>query len=103
MIGDSVLNGGNPTDQSQILSELFKAKLSTSQVSASQVSAQVLNASAGSWGIGNQMGYLRKFGTFQADAVILQIGTHDLIQPTSTSERVGGDPNYPNQPPLLAI
>jgi lysophospholipase L1-like esterase len=98
MVGDSVLNGGNPTDQSQILSELFKAKLSTSQVSA-----QVLNASAGSWGIGNQLGYLRKFGTFQADAVILQIGTHDLIQPTSTSERVGRDPNYPNQAPLLAI
>ncbi|MUL37286.1 SGNH/GDSL hydrolase family protein [Gloeocapsopsis dulcis] len=98
MIGDSVLNGGNPTDQSQILSELFKAKLSTSQDST-----QVLNASAGSWGIGNQLGYLRKFGTFQADAVILQIGTHDLIQPKSTSERVGRDPNYPNQAPLLAI
>lgn len=98
MIGDSVLNGGNPTDQSQILSERFKAKLSTFQDST-----QVLNASAGSWGIGNQLGYLRKFGTFQVDAIILQIGTHDLIQPTSTSERVGRDPNYPNQPPFFAF
>lgn len=98
MTGDSVLNGGSPTDQSQIISELLRAKLVTSKYSS-----QVLNASAGSWGIGNQFGYLRKFGTFQANAIVLQIGTHDLIQPTSTSERVGRNPNYPNQPPLLAI
>lgn len=98
MTGDSVLNGGNPIDQSNIITELFENKLTTSNHPA-----EILNASAGSWGIGNQQGYLRKFGTFNSNAVILQIGTHDLLQPTSTSERVGKSPNYPNQAPLLAL
>lgn len=98
MLGDSVLNGGNPTDQSQTITEFFKGKLS-----ASRHSAEILNASAGSWGIGNQLGYLREFGTFNADAVILQIGTHDLTQPTSTSAIVGHHPAFPTHPPLLAI
>ena len=96
--GDSVLNGGNPTDQSQTITELFET-----QLSASEHPAEVLNASAGSWGIGNQLGYLRKFGTFDSDAVIVQIGTHDLLQNTSTSDPVGHHPAFPAQPPLLAL
>lgn len=98
MTGDSVLNGGNPTDQSQTISELLERKLS-----ASQRPSEILNASAGSWGIGNQLGYLGMFGTFQSDAVIVQIGTHDLSQPTSTSASVGHHPALPTAPPLLAI
>ncbi len=90
MVGDSVLNGGNPIDQKHILTEQLEAKLK-----ASGQPTEVLNASAGSWGIGNHLGYLKEFGIFNSDAVILQIGTHDLTQPTSTSERVGHDPNYP--------
>jgi lysophospholipase L1-like esterase len=98
MTGDSVLNGGTPIAQTETISELLKA-----QLSKNGQSVEVLNASAGSWGIGNQLGYLRKFGFFDSDLLILQIGTHDLTQPTSTSERVGTDPNYPEHPPLLAI
>ncbi len=98
MTGDSVLNGGNPTDQSHTIAELFEAKLA-----ASGQKAEILNASAGSWGIGNQLGYLRKFGTFNADAVILQIGTHDLTQPTSNSAGIGHHPAFPTQAPLLAV
>ncbi|HEY9850399.1 MAG TPA: SGNH/GDSL hydrolase family protein [Leptolyngbyaceae cyanobacterium] len=97
MVGDSVLNGGNPTDQSQIITELLEKKLTESQHNA-----EVLNASSGSWGIGNQLGYLREFGTFNADLVILQIGNHDLTQPTSTSKVVGHHLSFPNQRPLLA-
>ncbi|MCA1995413.1 MAG: SGNH/GDSL hydrolase family protein, partial [Coleofasciculus sp. S288] len=98
MTGDSVLNGGNAIDQKQIISELLEAKFL-----ASGRLTEVLNASAGSWGIGNQLGYLRKFGIFESDVVIVQIGTHDLIQTTSTSEPVGHHPAFPNRPPLLAI
>ncbi|WGV24068.1 SGNH/GDSL hydrolase family protein [Halotia branconii] len=90
MVGDSVLNGGNPIDQKKIITEQLEAKLK-----ASGQPTEILNASAGSWGIGNHFGYLKEFGIFDSDAVILQIGTHDLTQPTSTSERVGHDPNYP--------
>lgn len=98
MIGDSVLNSGSHIDQMQTISELFEARLGTSRHPP-----EVLNASAGSWGIGNELGYLGKFGTFESDAVILELSSHDLTQPTSTSERVGNDPNYPDQAPLLAL
>jgi lysophospholipase L1-like esterase len=97
MVGDSVLNGGTPIDQAQTISELLETKLASDHPTV-----EVLNASAGSWGIGNQLGYLRKFGFFESDILILQIGTHDLVQPTSTGDRVGRDPNYPNRLPLLA-
>ncbi|MDY7012271.1 MAG: SGNH/GDSL hydrolase family protein, partial [Cyanobacteriota bacterium] len=98
MTGDSVLNGGNPITQTKTLSELLEA-----QLSESRKTVEVLNASAGSWGIGNQLGYLRKFGLLDSDILILQIGTHDLTQPTSTGERVGNDPNYPDRHPQLAL
>lgn len=98
MTGDSVLNGGNPIDQTETISELLEARLSHSGRAV-----EVLNASAGSWGIGNQLGYLRAFGMLDSDVLIVQIGTHDLTQPTSTRDRVGNDPNYPNRPPLLAL
>ncbi|MGK7929673.1 MAG: SGNH/GDSL hydrolase family protein [Spirulina sp.] len=76
MLGDSVLNGGNRTDQQETISEQLET-----QLKATGRETEVLNASANSWGIGNQLGYLQKFGLFNADAVILQIGTHDLVQP----------------------
>ncbi|NES94611.1 MAG: SGNH/GDSL hydrolase family protein [Desertifilum sp. SIO1I2] len=98
MTGDSVLNGGNPTDQPQTITELFKSRLQSAGYSA-----EVLNASAGSWAIGNQLAYLTQFGLFNSDAVILQIGTHDLLQPTSTSEAVGRSPYFPNRAPRSAI
>ena len=98
MIGDSVLNGNNTTDQNETIPELLEARLL-----GIKKQVEVLNASAGSWGIGNQLGYIRQFGTFESDAVILQIGTHDLVQPTSNSAGVGSDPLMPNRKPLLAI
>jgi lysophospholipase L1-like esterase len=101
MLGDSVLNGGNPTDQTQTISEVLEELLSARDPSING-SVEVLNASAGSWGIGNQLGYLKEFGTFQSDIIILQIGTHDLSQPTSTADAVGKFA-HPDKIPLLAI
>ncbi len=98
MLGDSVLNGGNPIDQSETITALLENK-----IKASGHSIEVLNASASSWGIGNQLGYIRKFGTFQSNIVILLIGSHNLTQPTSTSDRVGQNPFFPDHPPLFAI
>lgn len=98
LIGDSIINGGTLTDQTQTISALFEARLATKKQPV-----EVLNASAGSWAIGNQLAYLRKFGLFESEVVISQIGTDDLAQPTSTSDRVGHDPSYPDRPPLLAI
>lgn len=101
MLGDSVLNGGNPIDQSLTISELLKQSLK--QLAFQSITSfEVLNASAGSWGIGNQLGYLCKFGTFDSDLVILQIGTHDLIQLTSDSSVVGRA-SHPDRLPKFAI
>jgi hypothetical protein len=98
MVGDSVLNGGNPIDQSQTITERIETK-----IQAPGHSVEVLNASASSWGIGNQLGYLQKFGTLHSDIVILLISSHNLSQSTSTSDRVGKNPFYPDHPPLFAI
>lgn len=95
MIGDSVLNGGVQIDQAQTITEQFRDRLGES--------TEVLNASAGSWGIENRIGYLREFGAFQSDVIIFQIGTSDLIQRTSTGGVVGRDPGFPNQRPWSAI
>jgi len=97
MVGDSVLNGGNPIDQSDIISEKLKVQLENTGYSL-----EVLNASSGSWGLGNQWGYLRTFGLFDSDLVILQIGVHDLVQPMSSSDAVGSI-YFPDHPPMSAI
>jgi len=81
MIGDSVLNGGNRKDQTETISERWEAR-----IRENQPQVEVLNASANSWGIGNQLGYLNQYGLLNSDVVVLQIGTHDLVQPTSTDE-----------------
>lgn len=97
MVGDSVLNGGNRKDQAEIISELLEARIARA-ATTSRLSVEVLNASANSWGIGNHWGYLQKYGWFDSDAVILQIGTHDLIQGTS---RV--DPDALKRRPRFAL
>jgi lysophospholipase L1-like esterase len=98
MTGDSVLNGGTVMGQDQIISEQLET-----QLQSAGVKAEVLNASAGSWGIGNQWGYLQQFGVFDSDLLIVQIGSHDLFQPTSGGDRVGVDVNYPDRKPRLAL
>ncbi|MEM8643087.1 MAG: SGNH/GDSL hydrolase family protein [Cyanobacteria bacterium P01_G01_bin.54] len=102
MTGDSVLNGGNLIDQSETIAEQLEQWLNGNAANA-RLTTEVLNASAGSWGIGNQWAYLQKFGSFESDLLILQIGTHDLIQPTSTGEKIGQDPSFPDRPPRLAL
>ncbi|MBD1856033.1 MULTISPECIES: SGNH/GDSL hydrolase family protein [Leptolyngbya] len=95
MIGDSVLNGGVQTDQAYTITEQFRELLGGS--------IEVLNASTGSWGIENRIGYLLEFGSFQSDVIIFQIGTSDLIQRTGTGTMIGVDPSFPNQRPWSAI
>lgn len=98
-LGDSVTWGGVLTDQSQTIPEATEHRLA--QRCRNPVEA--LNASAGSWGIGNLTAYVDRYGLFESDAVVLQIGTHDLVQPKSTGEIVGRHPSYPNENPTLAI
>ncbi|MBD2364421.1 SGNH/GDSL hydrolase family protein [Anabaena minutissima FACHB-250] len=96
IIGDSIANGGWWTDQTNTISSLLMASLSHRQPT------EVMNASANSWGPRNELAYLQKFGTFQAQLVVLLINTDDLFATAPTSLPVGRDRNYPNQKPALA-
>jgi len=99
MLGDSILNGGWWTDQNQTVSALLQQQL---QVSA-KAQIEVLNASANSWSPRNQLAYLQRFGSFEAQVIILVINTDDLFGTAPTSVVVGRDRNYPNRLPLGAI
>lgn len=97
LLGDSIANGGWWTDQANTISSLMMASLSHHQPT------EVLNASANSWGPRNELAYLQKFGTFQAQVVILLINTDDLFATAPTSLPVGRDRNYPDKKPPLAF
>ncbi|RMF25456.1 MAG: SGNH/GDSL hydrolase family protein, partial [Cyanobacteria bacterium J083] len=64
---------------------------------------EVLNASANSWNPRNELAYLRRFGLFNSDVLVLLINTDDLFGTPPTSLGVGRSRNYPQVKPLLAL
>ncbi len=99
LLGDSIANGAWWTDQSDTLAALIEKQLQTANASK----AEVLNASANSWGPRNQLAYLRHFGTFEAQVVVLLLNTDDLFATAPTSLPVGRDRHYPDRQPFLAL
>ncbi|MEP0915776.1 SGNH/GDSL hydrolase family protein [Leptolyngbya sp. DQ-M1] len=95
MLGDSIINGGWWTDQNDLISELM--------MRWSGHPIEVLNASANSWSPRNELAYLNRFGTFNADAIVLVINTDDLFGTPPTALGVGRDRNYPDRKPMSAI
>ena len=98
LVGDSIINGGWWTDQEETISSLIKNKLGSDGNSV-----QVLNASANSWGPRNQLAYLKRFGVFESQVIVLVINTDDLFATAPNSAPVGRDRNYPDRKPLLAL
>ena len=98
LVGDSIVNGGWWTDQEETISTSIKNKLTSDGNSV-----QVLNASANSWGPRNQLAYLKRFGVFESQVLVLVINTDDLFATAPNSAPVGRDRNYPDQKPLLAL
>ena len=95
LLGDSVVYGTWRTDQTQTLSALLAGQ--------SDRPIEVLNASANSWSPRNELAYLKKYGLFDADVLILVINTDDFFAPKPTSLVVGTAYNYPDQAPPLAL
>jgi hypothetical protein len=102
LLGDSIANGGWWTDQDNTISSLMMRSLRAVNNGKYQ-EVEVLNASANSWGPRNELAYLQRFGTFNAQAVVLLINTDDLFATAPTSLPVGRDRNYPDSKPALAL
>jgi hypothetical protein len=108
ILGDSVANGAWWTDQDQTISAQIETQLKLLLDSGSIISSdfeqiEVLNASTNSWGPGNQLAYLKRLGSFEAQMVVVLINTDDLFATAPTSVSVGRDRNYPAHKPLFAI
>ena len=62
---------------------------------------EALNVSATSWGPGNMLAWLDRFGTLDADAIVLVLSTHDL-EDDRTFKPLGRD-TFPQSMPVSAL
>lgn len=83
-LGDSVINGGVQTDQKELATEL-----------ASDSIYQILNISAGSWGPDNCAAYIKKFGSFRAQKILLVVSSHDAHNIMTFEPVVGQSSSFP--------
>ncbi|MBC7624923.1 MAG: SGNH/GDSL hydrolase family protein [Aeromicrobium sp.] len=96
IFGDSVVNGGNLTDHSDLASSILKSKLT-------EILGKVCvgNISAGRWGPGNWLAYAKEYGFFDADIIILVISSHDAYDNPTFAPL---DPNvFPQRKPISAL
>ncbi len=98
MIGDSVLNGGSLTDQSQLASTILEHELAETL----HRPVVVGNISAGSWGPPNELEYVRRFGLFEADVVVIVVSSHDIVDVPTFEPNVGVRPDAPDRKPFSA-
>ena len=98
VIGDSVPNGGSQTDDADLATTLLQRELADGRGGP----ATVANVSAGSWGPPNQLAYVRRFGTFGADAAVVVLNVDDARDVPGEVSPVGRDPSYPDRAPITA-
>src|SRR5665213_2780210 len=97
-IGDSVTYGQTFTNQPEIFTSILARELP----SHLHRPVEALNASAGGWAVGNEVGYLRSRGTFQSDVVVLVLNSDDLTQAFNDSV-AGAVPQLPDHDPWCAL
>jgi hypothetical protein len=99
IVGDSVVYGGVRIDQRLIDTEILKRNLQR------QYHRPVVigNASAKSWGPPNELAYLKRFGIFDADVVVLELSSHDYADAPTFIPVVGISGDYPGVRPWFAI
>lgn len=96
VVGDSIVNGGAYTDQQALATTLLEHKLAESL----DRPVVVANIAAGSWGPPNVLAYLRRFGLFDADVVVIVLNSADYAD-VPTFGPLG--PGRPQRKPVLAI
>lgn len=96
VLGDSVVNGGSLTDQSDLatsrLPDMLRNKLGRPVV--------VGNVSSGSWGPPNLLAYVERYGLFDADVVVIVLNSEDPFD-VPTFGPLG--PDQPTRSPVLAL
>jgi hypothetical protein len=99
VVGDSIVYGGVRIDQSDIDTEILKRDLQQ------QFGRPVVvgNASAKSWGPPNELAYLERYGTLDADVVVLELSSHDYADAPTFVPVVGISADYPDKKPVLAL
>lgn len=86
-LGDSVLFGGAQTDQDSLATSLF----------TKETGIQMLNISAGSWGPDNCAAFLRHYGLFNAEGVVLEVSSHDAHDIINHQPVIDRHPSYPSK------
>jgi hypothetical protein len=99
VVGDSIVYGGVLIDQSQIDTEILKRDLQKDTGRPVVVG----NASAKGWGPPNEFAYLKRYGTLDADVVILELSSHDYADAPTFVPVVGVSVDFPDKRPLLAL
>lgn len=94
IFGDSVLFGTSLIDQEKIATSLLGNKIKDKY--------EIYNISAGSWGPGNWVQYIKENGLFNADKVIFLINSMDLVDLTSKNFQIS-ETNIATSNPPLAI
>lgn len=99
VLGDSIVNGGNRTDQHELSTEILKRRLEA------QIDRPIVvgNISAGSWGPENLRAYVDQFGLFEADVVIIVVNSADVVDVPVFDDIVGVLANFPNEKPTSAL
>ncbi|MHB1157443.1 MAG: SGNH/GDSL hydrolase family protein [Phycisphaerales bacterium] len=96
VIGDSVVNGGALTDQGDLATERLKRRL------RKELGRQVFvgNISAGGWGASNECAYVRHFGLFDADIVVIVENSDDAF---FAEPYIAPSSDFPTRKPQLAM
>jgi len=99
IMGDSVVNGGALTDQAELASQLLGPRLAETLGRPVTVG----NISAGSWGPGNLLAYVRRFGLADADVVVVVLNSKDIGDNPAATPLSRSDPSLPFERPWSAI
>ena len=98
LIGDSIVNGGNLTDQDSLASTILENRLS--RYFSRRI--RVLNIATGSWGPDNAAAYLKEKGTFNADLILLVFSSADAFDTMDHEPKVGVNIQYPDKQAFFA-
>jgi hypothetical protein len=99
VIGDSVVYDGVQVDQKNISTEVMK-RLLERDLKRKVVAG---NIAARGWGPPNELAFVKKFGLFDADAVVLVMNSHDYADVPTFVPTIDVDPDYPGHNPMFAL